>query len=137
MFHPNAVGIYRLIYCRDGNLFSVIYTKRSGNWRYWYVVKVSSEMSVKCSMISCNFLLFARNLLNFIARIWLNICVLVLLNFFVYVWLNCFDFKDTPIFLILFERDMAFFLIFVYTVFFLLWGYTITIDGNVCIIFEI
>ena len=78
---------------------------------------------VKCSLISCNLLLFARNLFNFIARIWLNCCVCV--------WLNFFYRNHTLICLIFVEWDLMFFLtILLSPIVFLLWGYTISINSN-------
>ena len=55
-----------------------------------------------------------------------------LFNCFARVWYNCFARNYNLIWLIFFERDITIFLnILISPILFLLWGYTITIDGNV------
>ena len=77
-----------------------------------------------CSMVYCNFLLFAFNLFNFISRVLFNCVALVLFNSFAH---NC-----TLICLIFVERDIMIFLtILLYPNLFILWGYTINIDSNI------
>ena len=58
-------------------------------------------------------------------------------NFFACVWYNCFAHNYTLICLIYVERDLMIFLtIFLSAIFFLLWGYTIPINGNVFNVIE-
>ena len=85
-------------------------------------------MRGKCSLISCDLLLFSRNLFNFIARVWFN-C-------FVHVSFYVFSRSYTLIFHIFVERDFIIFLTIFLTIFlsptlFIFWGYAITINGNV------
>ena len=132
MFHPSAFGVRQLIRHQYGYLLSSIYPKRSGKWLYWYIVKISFDMMVKCSLIQWNLLLFDRNLFNVIARELFNCFVFVWFICFVFVWFNCSPHNYTLIFLIVLERDLTVFLmIFLSLILFILWGYTITMDCNV------
>ena len=103
MFHPSAVGVCQLICNWHGYIFCGISPKRSGQWRYWYIVKVRLEMRDKCRLINCNLLFFSFKLFNFIAR----------------VWFNSFARNYTLILLFFVEGDLMIFLkIFLYLIFF-------------------
>ena len=69
------------------------------------------------NLISCYFLLFVRNLFNFIARVWVNCFARVWFNFFDSV--NCFARNYTLIFLVFIVSNLTIFLtIFLSTIFF-------------------
>ena len=64
---------FRLIWCVSPDNFP----KQTGQWWYWYIVKVRFEMRVICSLVSCNFLF----LLDLFKILFLAFGSIVLLEF--------------------------------------------------------
>ena len=66
MLHPSEVGVRWLICCRDEYFIRSISTKRSGQWRCWYIIEVSFEMRNICNLVSCDFICFVCVLFFFL-----------------------------------------------------------------------
>ena len=106
-----------------------VFIPKIDKWWYWCIIRLSFEIMVKCSLISYNFLLFARNfsilLLTFTSIFSLVFGSIVMLEI-ILLFASIFLEWGIPIFLMIFFSP----------IFFLLWCYNITIDGNVCNVFE-
>ena len=80
---------------------------------------------------------FAHGPLNFIVSNLFNFIVCDLFNFITRNLFNCLAHNYTLIYLIFVERDIMIFMnILIAPILFLMWGYNITIDGNVCNVIE-
>ena len=102
MFHPIAVGVFRLIHCQ---LLISIFPKWSGQFWYWFIVDARFVILIDMGhkyiiFIACDFLLFAHDLFNLIARVFFNYFAhtffdtLICLNFVIQIYLPIFIIPD-------------------------------------------